>query len=117
MKNATFYIVSGVLTVAIIILYILHFTSKSPENGAAGNDLSGLLNDSSITLPIAYVNVDSLLINYNFAKDLNESLLRKVGVVDFSHYAVDTNAPLMQPLFIPLEKGMSPLSRQLFLKN
>jgi len=46
MKNATFYIVSGVLTVAIIILYILHFTSKSPENGAAGNDLSGLLNDS-----------------------------------------------------------------------
>jgi len=77
MKNATFYIVSGVLTVAIIILYILHFTSKSPENGAAGNDLYGLLNDSSITLPIAYVNVDSLLINYNFAKDLNESLLRK----------------------------------------
>lgn len=77
MKNATSYIVSGVLAVAIILLYILHFTSKSPENGAEGKDLSVLLNDSSITLPIAYVNVDSLLINYNFAKDLNESLLRK----------------------------------------
>ncbi len=77
MKNSTLYIVSGVLAVAIIILYILHFTSKSPVNGAAGKDLSVLLNDSSITLPIAYVNVDSLLINYNFAKDLNESLLRK----------------------------------------
>lgn len=77
MKNSTPYIVGGVLTVAIIILYILHFTSNSSVNGSTGKDLSLLLNDSSITLPIAYVNVDSLLINYNFAKDLNESLLRK----------------------------------------
>ncbi len=77
MKNSTLYIVSGVLAVAIIILYILHFTNKSSVNGATGKELSALLNDSSITLPIAYVNVDSLLMNYNFAKDLNESLLRK----------------------------------------
>src|SRR5690554_1855200 len=77
MKNYTPYIVSGVLAVALIILYILHFTSNSSVNGATGKDLSLLLNDSSVTLPIAFVNVDSLLINYNFAKDLNESLLRK----------------------------------------
>ncbi len=30
-----------------------------------------------IQLPIAYINVDSLLVNYNYAKDLNEALLRK----------------------------------------
>lgn len=77
MKNSTLYILSGVLAIAIIILYILHFTSKPSLNGATGKDLSALLNDSSVTLPIAYVNVDSLLLNYNFAKDLNESLLRK----------------------------------------
>jgi len=77
MKNSTPYVVSGVLAVALIILYILHFTSKSSVNGDAGKGLSVLLNDSSITLPVAYVNVDSLLTNYNFAKDLNESLLRK----------------------------------------
>ncbi|MBK5195953.1 MAG: OmpH family outer membrane protein [Proteiniphilum sp.] len=77
MKNSTSYIVSGVLALALIILYILHFTSNSSVNGATGKNLSVLLNDSSITLPIAYVNVDSLLFNYNFAKDLNESLLRK----------------------------------------
>jgi outer membrane protein len=77
MKNPTPYVVSGVLAIALIILYILHFTSKSSVNGSAGKELSMLLNDSSITLPIAFVNVDSLLINYNFAKDLNESLLRK----------------------------------------
>lgn len=28
-------------------------------------------------LPIAYINVDSLLMNYEFAKDLNEELIRK----------------------------------------
>src|SRR5690554_693716 len=77
MKNSTPYIVSGVLALALIILYILHFTSNSSVNGTSGRDLSVLLNDSSVTLPIAYVNVDSLLFNYNFAKDLNESLLRK----------------------------------------
>jgi outer membrane protein len=77
MKNSTPYIVSGVLALALIILYILHFTSNSSANGTSGKDLSVLLNDSSITLPVAFVNVDSLLINYNFAKDLNESLLRK----------------------------------------
>ncbi len=77
MKNSTPYIVSGVLAVALIILYILFFNSNPSSNGASGKNLSLLLNDSSVTLPIAFVNVDSLLMNYNFAKDLNESLLRK----------------------------------------
>ncbi|MDD2247866.1 MAG: OmpH family outer membrane protein [Proteiniphilum sp.] len=77
MKNSTPYIVSGVLAVALIILYILFFNSNPSSNGASGKNLSMLLNDSSVTLPIAFVNVDSLLMNYNFAKDLNESLLRK----------------------------------------
>ena len=77
MKNSTHYIISGVLAIALIILFILHFTSRPAAGEAAKKNLSVLLNDSSITLPIAYVNVDSLLMNYNFAKDLNESLLRK----------------------------------------
>jgi outer membrane protein len=66
-----------VLAVAVIVLFILHFTSKSSPGDTTKRELSVLLNDSSITLPVAYVNVDSLLMNYNFAKDLNESLLRK----------------------------------------
>lgn len=77
MKSYTNYIVSGVLAVAVIVLFILQFNSKSNSKEESGKNLSVLLNDSSITLPIAYVNVDSLLVNYNFAKDLNESLLRK----------------------------------------
>lgn len=77
MKNSTHYIISGVLAIALIVLFILHFTSRPSANQPGAGNLSVLLNDSSITLPIAYVNVDSLLMNYNFAKDLNESLLRK----------------------------------------
>ncbi|MDO5664042.1 MAG: OmpH family outer membrane protein [Bacteroidia bacterium] len=76
MKNNNTYIISGVLAIAILILYILYFTSSTGKNGAKTGDLNAMMNDSSITLPIAYVNVDSLLMNYNFAKDLNEALMR-----------------------------------------
>lgn len=74
--NNLFYIVSGVLAAAIIALFVLHFTSK-PKNSVSNKNITAVLNDSSVTLPIAYVNVDSLLVNYNFAKDLNEALMRK----------------------------------------
>lgn len=73
MKNN--YIISGVLAVAIIILYILHFTSK-PINSADQIKYEFAPGDSSIALPVAYVNVDSLLMNYNFAIDLREGLMR-----------------------------------------
>ncbi|MFA6915000.1 MAG: SDR family oxidoreductase [Parachlamydiales bacterium] len=45
----------------------------------------------------------------------DEEVLRKVGKTDFSHYAVDPHAPLMQPLFIPLKKGMKHITREMFL--
>lgn len=74
-KNNT-YIVGGILAVAIIVLYILHFTSKPGKGAANSADFVTMMSDSSVTLPVAYVNVDSLLMNYNFAKDLNEALMR-----------------------------------------
>lgn len=77
MKNYTNYIVSGILAIAIIILFILYFTSKPTSGEVTQQSLYSLSNDSSITLPIAFIDVDTLLMNYNFAKDLNESLLRK----------------------------------------
>ena len=73
MKNN--YVISGVLAAALILLYILHFTSKS--NGAGNQVKYEFAASDSAALPIAYVNVDSLLMNYNFAKDLNEAMMRK----------------------------------------
>lgn len=75
MKNSTSYVISGVLAVAILVLYILHFTSK-PKNDSGVTTVE-LSKTKDNVLPIAYVRVDSLLTNYNYAKDLNESLMRK----------------------------------------
>ncbi len=73
MKN-TNYIISGILAVAVIILFILQFSGNK-----TGNDpvMSG--GDSAVVLlPVAYVNTDTLLLNYNYAKDLNDALMHKV---------------------------------------
>lgn len=75
MKN-TNYIINGILAVAVIILFILHFTGKK---GSGGEPLAITGGDStSVSLPVAYINTDTLLLNYNFAKDLNDGLMRKI---------------------------------------
>ncbi|MCD8042539.1 MAG: OmpH family outer membrane protein [Tannerellaceae bacterium] len=74
MKNIN-YVIDGVLGVAVLILFIMQFSNKkeSYTPGASfttGEEISGVL-------PIAYVNMDSLLMNYNYYKDLNEVLMSK----------------------------------------
>ncbi|GHT27197.1 membrane protein [Bacteroidia bacterium] len=74
MKN-TNYIINGILAVAVIALFILQFSKK--ESGVS-NDLS-VISDSTIShLPVAYIWTDSLLMNYKFSIDLNESLMKKI---------------------------------------
>ncbi len=75
MKNIN-YIINGVLAIAVAVLFFLHF-QKSTQPETAGEVVAVGDSVKYARLPIAYVNVDSLLINYNFAKDLNETLLRK----------------------------------------
>ncbi|HVX00441.1 MAG TPA: SDR family oxidoreductase [Candidatus Babeliaceae bacterium] len=48
---------------------------------------------------------------------IDETLLREAGITDFSHYAVDPTQPLVQTLFLPLQEGMIPISRELFLQK
>ncbi len=68
----------SVLCIAVIILYIIHFSSceKTPQKAVSqkNNPANSSLPDS---FPIAYVNVDTLLLNYQFAKEVNEELLKK----------------------------------------
>jgi len=74
MKNLSL-IINVVLAIAVIILFVLFFGIKS---NISGNQT--VSNKSTYTggkLSIAYVNVDSLLIHYQFAKEANESLIRK----------------------------------------
>jgi len=47
----------------------------------------------------------------------DEALLREAGLMDFSHYAVDSSVPLMQALFIPADSNRASVSQDLFLLN
>ncbi|MDD2799473.1 MAG: OmpH family outer membrane protein [Bacteroidales bacterium] len=75
MKNINL-ITNGVLLVAVIVLFALHF-SNHEKSEVQGELITVGDSVKYAKLPIAYINVDSLLTNYNFAKDLNEALLRK----------------------------------------
>lgn len=69
-------IINSVFAVCIIVLFVLHFTDKHK----GGDAFLVPTSDSTIRyvrLPIAYVNVDTLLQHYNYSKELNETLTRK----------------------------------------
>lgn len=74
MKNILL-VLNAVLVVAVIVLFILVLGGKS-NHVSIGEFRSS---DSTLTvrLPIAYVNIDSLLLNYQFAKESNEILMKK----------------------------------------
>jgi outer membrane protein len=74
MKNLSL-IINAVLAVAIVVLFVLVLSNKS--NSATKQSTTGKDQVISGKLPIAYVNIDSLLLHYQFAKDANESLIKK----------------------------------------
>ncbi len=67
-------IVDSILGIAVITLFVLFFTSKpatvAPEAPVASAD-------GCVTMPVAYLNLDSVLLNYQFAIDANEKLMTK----------------------------------------
>jgi outer membrane protein len=75
MKNIN-YVINGVLAVAVIILFILQFSGKSNSSLSSGTEMTST-GEKIVELPVAYVNVDSLLENYIFSIDLNETFTRK----------------------------------------
>ncbi len=72
MKN-TSIIINVVLGIAVIILYVLHFTGNSNTSSVDGYSAS--MNDEGLS--IAYVNSDSLLKNYDYFKDLEKQFTEK----------------------------------------
>lgn len=71
------YIINGVLAVSVMVLSITGFSSCSPKE-EKGKVVKFDAADTTATLPLAYVNVDTILSNYNFAKEANENLMRKL---------------------------------------
>ena len=74
MKNLSL-ILNAILAIAVIVLFVKVYSGDS----ASGSTKKVASNDSTSVagMPIAYINVDSLLLNYQFAKDANESLIKR----------------------------------------
>lgn len=75
LKQST--VINIVFGVCIVVLFILHFVDKRVSSPKTEARLEVDSTGAVTRLPIAYVNVDSLLSNYSYSKDLNEVLLRK----------------------------------------
>lgn len=73
--------ISGLVksSVVAVALFFTGVSCSQKGSEAPQRVASVASNDSSAqTLPIAYVNVDTILANYNLAKDANENLMRKM---------------------------------------
>lgn len=74
MKNLSL-ILNAVLAIAVIVLFVKVFGG----NKIIDTEKTEIKNETirSGKLPFAYINVDSLLLNYQFAKEANESLIKR----------------------------------------
>jgi outer membrane protein len=73
MKNTSLALIV-ILFIAVAGLYILHFTGKK-GNGSGKDGASEGVNNSE--LRIAYIKVDSLIINYDFAQEMHDGFSRQ----------------------------------------
>jgi outer membrane protein len=72
--KGTSLIVSIVLAVAIVVLYVLHFTSGVKSGKGSDSDRTVVDRDG---LKIAYVKADSVILNYKLAEFLHDDFTKK----------------------------------------
>jgi len=65
---------NAVLLVGLIVLYILFFSSKSCNNSNSEAIAATTEDSQTTTLSIGYVDTDSLMLQYDYAIELNEKL-------------------------------------------
>ena len=66
--------VSALLTIAVIVLFSIVMKKPTPCDMKPCDMPKG---EFPTTLPVAYINVDSLLMQYDFAVNANDALMRK----------------------------------------
>ena len=75
MKNIN-YVINGVLAIAVIVLFILQFSGEK-NSIPSSETVTTTSGEHTLTMPVAYIDVDLLLENYYFSIDLTESITRK----------------------------------------
>jgi outer membrane protein len=77
MKN-TSLLINVILSAAVVVLFILHFTSTSGSPGTSeSNDTASSEVDTIIPMKFASINVDTLLNQYEYAKEMEDKLMKK----------------------------------------
>ena len=77
MKEKIHYVIEGMLAVAVIFLFVLYF-SGDKESSKERVIVSGDDTNVMQSMPIAYIDIDSLTKGYNYAIDLNEQIQKKI---------------------------------------
>jgi outer membrane protein len=91
-----------VLAVAVIVLFVMVIDIKKHSEVKSDSPKS-LSIPKDGKLPIAYVNVDSLLLNYKFSKELNESLIKKQ---ESSRLTINVQAQNLQKEMVEFQKKL-----------
>lgn len=74
MKNSLFQtILNVVLVAAVVALFVMNYGKDTKKASVAEGEVAAVSNK----LPVAYLNIDSLLLNYQFAQEANEKLMSK----------------------------------------
>lgn len=74
MKNSLFQtILNVVLVAAVVALFVMNYGKDTKKASVAEGEVAAV----SDKLPVAYLNIDSLLLNYQFAQEANEKLMSK----------------------------------------
>ena len=90
MKNLSL-IINAFLTIAVVVLFVLVLGNKANNSTKQSIPVKDIITKGK--LPIAYINIDSLLLHYKFAKEANESLIKKQ---EDSRLTINTKARQLQ---------------------
>lgn len=72
------WILNGVLAVAIVVLFVLHFTGSSSSADSTGSETKEIVTQSNEgSFKVGYVFIDSLLTHYRMYEDLTNRLLKR----------------------------------------
>ena len=77
MKEKVHYAIEAILAVAIIILFVFQFSDNKKSSGA-NTVVSENRETSGEIMPMAYIDIDSLMSNYTYSIDLNEQIAKRV---------------------------------------
>jgi outer membrane protein len=76
MKEKIHYVIEAALGIAVIILFVLFFSNNRKTDFSGTHSLDSSLITAG-SMPMAYIDVDSLMQNYQYSIDLNEQITRK----------------------------------------